>query len=417
MSVLKSKKQSSFRGKVASNAQKTTNTGASYGHLRLPKGVSVFNPEADGRYKLDFMPYEITDTKHPDRDTDIDLAIEGSLWYRRPYKVHKSVGVNDATVVCPTSFGKKCPICEYRAKRAKEGADKDELATMNAKKRNLYCVIPLDSKKHDVEPHIFDMSDFLFQELLTKELKENNEYEVFPDLTEGLTLKIRFEPGSMKTTKPYPQASRIDFIERNEPYDESILEKIPNLDEVLIVLSYEEISNKFFETDDEPVNEGKIVEENEPVRERKTVTASTKRDPDDDIPGFKKEKASKQVEKETPIKKEATLSANGFTWEDLENMSQSRLEKLIVGYDLDVDAGDYEDDVTALRKAIAEAMEIDVPKPKVEKPAAKATKPVAKKSDSDCPTGHEYGKDTGKHEDCDDCDLYNECLEAKRKNK
>ena len=74
----------------------------------LPKGVTEWKPEKAGRFILDILPYEVADKKHPDR------VGEGFLWYKRPFAIHKSVGVNNEAVVCPKSIGKPCPICEHR---------------------------------------------------------------------------------------------------------------------------------------------------------------------------------------------------------------------------------------------------------------------------------------------------------------
>lgn len=421
MSAPSRKSKNSFRGKVAANAQKTTSSGNTVGYLRLPKGVSLFTPEAEMRVKLDFLPYIVTDKNHPDRDSDIELAIEGSQWYRRPFKLHRGIGVNKESIICPTSFGKKCPICEYKTKRGKEGAEIEELKALKASLRNLYIVIPLDSKKHEPVPHIFDISDFLFQEQLAKELKENEEYEVFPSLTEGLTLKVRFIPGTFATKNPYPQADRIDFLERDEQYDDSMLNKVPNLDEVLICLSYDAINNKFFELEDETQEEK---EETKPVAKSKKI----------EEPEEVEENIAEEEDEEEKL-----------TWDDLKGMSQSRLEKFVATNRMDIDVDEYADDVDALRKEIAKELRITVPKPASKKPVCTACQGTGKNSRGNacpickgtglaimqeeqeeskskpstnrCPSKLVFGKDTGKDEACDDCDIYNECLEAKRKNK
>ena len=185
-------KTSSFKGKVTSNAHKQQSAGSSYGYLKLPKGVSVFAPDPGGRYLLDFLPYTVTDEKHPDRDNDLDIATKGSLWYKRPYKVHRGIGGGNDSVVCLASIGKKCPICEERARLIKAGAEKEETDALKPSNRNLYVVIPLDSKKHDKEIHIFDMSQYLFQDLLNEELEEDEDKGIFPDLEEGKALKKLF---------------------------------------------------------------------------------------------------------------------------------------------------------------------------------------------------------------------------------
>lgn len=269
------KKRSRFAGKVRRNAEKTKQSGAQYGYLNLPQGVSVFQPEPKDKVWIDIMPYEVTDPRHPDRDDEYEIAVPGSLWWKRPFKIHRNIGVENEAVVCLTSIGKPCPICTYRAEQIKKGADKDETDVLKTSVRNLYVVIPKRSKKYEEEPHIWDISQYLFQNLLTEELEEDEAYEVFPDLEEGLTLRVRFEPRTIGTSKPFPEASRIDFLERKEQYDESILEEIPNLDKVLNILTYKQLEAKFFEFEEEEEEEEEenevtpdLVEEKEEKKKR-----------------------------------------------------------------------------------------------------------------------------------------------------
>ena len=76
-------------------------------------------------------------------------------------------------------------------------------------------------------------------------LEEYPEHLDFCSLETGKTavLTLKWEKLG-KTT--YPEVRHIDFEER-EPYDEKILEDIPNLDDLLVVRSYEEIENLFYE--------------------------------------------------------------------------------------------------------------------------------------------------------------------------
>lgn len=249
------KKTSKFRGKTGQDARRQKTAGSSYGYLLLPKGVSVFKETPGKRAYIDIMPYEVTDPKHPDRNEELEIATVGEQWYKRPFMIHRNVGVDNDAVVCLRSFGKKCPICEHRALRAKEGAGKDDLKLLNAAKRNLYAVIPKKNKDFDEEVHVWDISQFLFQNLLNDELEEDEEYEVFPDLEDGLTLKVRFDSKTIGTSKPFADASRIDFEKRKKPYKESILSKVPNLDGMLTELSYSEMERLFFEIEDEDSSE------------------------------------------------------------------------------------------------------------------------------------------------------------------
>ena len=90
------------------------------------------------------------------------------------------------------------------------------------------------------------MEEYAFQDLLDNEINENEQYEDFADIEIGNTLQIRFTEEKVGKNA-FCKANRIDFLERDEQYDESILKKIADLDKTLIVLSYEELEQKFLE--------------------------------------------------------------------------------------------------------------------------------------------------------------------------
>jgi len=375
------KVKSNFRGKITKDAQRQQKAATSYGHLLLPRNVNVFSPEPGGKVQLDFLPYEVTDHRHPDQDKEAEIATPGTLWYKRPYKLHRSVGTDNDSYVCLTSIGKKCPICEYRSKRMKEGADKEETDAMRASLRNLYIVVPLDSKKHELTPHIFDISQFLFQNLLNEELEENEDNGVFPELVGGKTLKVRFESRTIGKGQPFAEASRIDFIDREEDYDESILDEVPDLDNVLKVLTYEELNMKFFDLSDEedggklsPPDDEEEEEDEKPIitplRRHKTLThhAPVVKEEDEEKPF----KHKRNGEIDTPARGSTTGPVR--TAKEREEDAPVR---------------------TTTRRARNVETEDD-PKNK-------------------CPHGHKFGVDTDKFDDCDTCALWDSCTEAKEK--
>ncbi len=290
-------KKSVFRGKVADNAIKTKTGGAQYGYLNLPKGVLIFAPEPGGRCQFDIMPYVVTSKYHADRSDEIGQAVVGEQWYKLPFKTHRNIGVENNAVVCPGSFSKKCPICEYRSAQMKEGADKEVTDALKKSNRNLYVVIPINHKKYEEVPHILDISTFLFQNLLTDELMENTEYEVFPDIEAGCTLRVRFDSETIGNSKPFASASRIDFVSRDYVYDESILEKIPSLDKILSVKSYKQLEREFFEMEEDDDEEDVTTMEEASRGIKVTVPAKEeKKDPQEE------EKKDPQEEKEeTPV--------------------------------------------------------------------------------------------------------------------
>ena len=141
--------KSSFRDKMKRHltTKREREERKSFSYLNLPKGVKQLVVDEDVRkIKVDFLMYKVTDNRHPDRELP-DIAIEGSPWWRRPFKVHRDVGSLNETVICPISIGKKCPICDYRTKLIKGGADKEEFKVFYPKPRCLYLGVLLAIKK------------------------------------------------------------------------------------------------------------------------------------------------------------------------------------------------------------------------------------------------------------------------------
>ncbi len=360
------KRKSNFRDKITKDSQRQQKAATSYGHLNLPKGVKVWSPKPGSKgVLLDFLPYEVTDPKHPDRDPERDIAMPGTLWYKLPYKTHRNIGADNDTVVCLTSIKKPCPVCEEKAKLVKQQAPKADIKALNASRRNLYVVAPLNDKDAEVEPHIFDMSQFLFQDLLNEELEDNPDNAIFPDLEEGKTLRVRFDATTIENSKPFATADRIDFIERQEQWDESILKKVPNLDEVLVIMSYDELKAKFFEMENE--------EDAGELKEAET---------DVEVPQRRKRIVE---EEETPPRREVSKSRKAEPEQEEEKPSR-RMERT------------------------------NPPKKEEEKPTRTRREP-AKNEDERCPFGHKFGVDIDEFKDCEKCDVWDDCGDEKDKKK
>jgi len=200
-------KKNRFKGKTSANAHRRKTQTSRSTHMRLPKGVDLFEAVPGSVIHMDFMPYIVSGEDHPDRDDEYGIAIPGAIWYKRPYRVHKiSVGEDTTTITCPTSIGKKCPICEYRAQQLEKGAswDDQEMKDLKAKDRELYIVNPKQWNKKEYKeleerPYIWDFSYHLFQKQLDEELDLDDKHDGFPDLEDGETLKVRFSAEKYKT--------------------------------------------------------------------------------------------------------------------------------------------------------------------------------------------------------------------------
>lgn len=414
------KHQSSFRGKVGEDAKKSMRV--SRGYLNLPEGVKQYSiKENEKLAKFDILPYVVSDPKHPCRDESRGIAMVGDLWYRRPIKVHNNVGADDEKCICPKTFGKPCPICEHQKKRFNEGADKEETKALYAKDRNLYVLAIED------QIYVWDMSQALFQDTLKDALEVKPAMEIFPDLEEGKTLEVTFKWKTLGKNS-FPEATHIEFLDR-QPYDQSVLDMVPDLDTIFKVLTYDEIYNKFFEISDGDISHDTLKGDGEgeaepPARERKSLR-----------------KAEPEAEKKTLSRRSAPEPEKekdpAPTWDELKRLSRRNLVTMVNSNNLDIqvdDIADSDEGDDELREYIAKAMGSEIPGAEPEKKAPlqrqKPTPEPEKKSLSraatttarseaggkdKCPYGHTFGVDTDSFKDCTTCELWDACTDQKEK--
>ncbi len=376
-----------FIGKTTKNAQ-TQKEKSAFGYLRLPSTIPIFKEDPGSRVRFDIIPYVVKDEAHPDRNDEFEIAIPGTQWYRRPFKTHRNIGADNSAVICPKSIGKKCPICEYREKLLKEGANwqDDGVKALRASDRNLYLIVPLGHNKYDEKPHVWDISQHLFQTKLNDELEEQPDNAGFPDLEDGLTLKVRFSEEVFGQNK-FADTSRIDFEERDKQYGASYIDKMPCLDEVLDVKDYVTLERMFMQGDEDAGKDGGRKGASSEPRERNTTRERTsppreEHPPlDDEIPGSTEKAATTRT---TARDERATGAVE----------SSSRTER-----------------------STARTRTPD-PDPEPNPPAATTRTRRASSErapDPECPAGHKYGIEADDHEECADCKLWDACMAAREK--
>jgi hypothetical protein len=181
-------------------------------------------------------------------------------------------------------------------------------------------------------------------------------------------LKVRFSDDTYKG-KPSPKPTRIDFKDREEnggqQYTEKIMKKIPNLDEVLIVLSYKELEMKLTGIDENDLDDTEENRDATKALDRKKKTPF--KDDEDEEPVRKKKTV--EAEKE-PVKKAKTPKKPiSPTWDELQEME---IEELVEVADTnDIDISDCNEDEEEIKGYLAEQLEIEKP----EKRASKRNKP------------------------------------------
>lgn len=410
------KKKTSFRKMVAQNSHKQKSQGDSYNHLRLPKGVPVFSPDVNTRVKLDFLPYEVTSAAHLDRDDEYGIAVPGEYWYKKPYYRHRDIGSGNESMPCPSTDKKPCPICEYRAKLMKEGAswDDDTVRALRPSLRNLYVVVPRGNKNYEPIPHVFDISQFCFQEQLNEEIDEDDAYAVFPDPDEGLTLRVRFGEGKIgKTT--FPEASRIDFIDRDKPISDKLLKQAPKLDDILIVPTYAALEAMFYGGLDKASADEEYDDDFDDEDEEVT---------DDDYDYEDDDVEIDEADEDEIIDDEDEIIDDDDDDFDDEDEDDPADDEAFEDNDYEDEDDDIEEEAPAVkpapkpkRTAKAAPAKKTAPAAKAKAkaaPASKAASKTTKASAKDkCPHGHRFGVDCEEYDDCDECEIWEECFDAK----
>ena len=373
----KSDRRSALRDRVRHRADETKHSGGS-SYIDLPDGVTFFRPE-EGTVELDFLPYEVTkDVTVPiSRTKDMDLA-EGDLNDRRLIFVHRGIGADSKSYLCPRTIKKACPICEERARLQKDyKANEDLIKDLNPQMKELFNVRIANDKKAEVQ--LFEFSYSGFGDKLDEEIREGKEdWGAFAALESGYTLRVRFKEETYNKIK-FLRASRIDFDERDDIKD-AILEEVVNLDECLVVLPYKELDAIFQQLDEHDEEE-----EDEKPTKRPSKKKDEEEEEEDEKPkkrrGRKDEEEEEEDEEPPSRRRERTSSRSKKKEEDEE-----------------------EDEKPARRSKKRDEEEDEE---EDEKPKKKAGK---KSSDDDeCPYEHEYGVDCDNTDDCDKCEKWDDC--------
>lgn len=200
------------------------------------KGLQTFKMELtppDGqRANLRVVPYTITDPRNNPDCEDV-----GTQWIKRRYWVH-TIGIDGIRVCClARTFGKPCPVCQHRRKLQSEGAPDDLLKKFNSSERELYNVYDYGTKTLK----LFDVSTFFFGQGLLKEVNDpsndNAGMYVSPD-KDGMILSCRWDAGTMKDTV---KLGSVKFVPAKNAIPQDILDKVEDLDKILIELTSDEI--------------------------------------------------------------------------------------------------------------------------------------------------------------------------------
>ena len=351
--MIQKKKSGLAKRYQASYESKGSSSGGRAGVMNYRKvdgEIEFFSPQ-EGRNRINIIPYVIKTKNHPlVKKGEFEI---GDKDYVMDIFVHRGVGPSEASVLClKNTYGKPCPICEQSALLRKQGKE-DEAGALKASRRVFYNVQDL---KNPEKLKVFEASHFLFEKELIDEARDDDEggFVDFADEETGKEIKFRCSKVS-KGGFEFNEFKSFSFEDREENIPDELLESAISFDEIMNVPTYEEVEKILFGQDDEDESE-------EPAKKPKHSEDDNDLDEDDnEKPAKKSSKDNEEDEPEKPIKKPAK------------------------------EVDDEEED---------------------EKPV-KTSKEKCEGDCGKCPFGHKFGNDTDNFDDCDDCDVWDKCINGK----
>lgn len=219
--------------------------------VKLPEGLSFFQPKEAKTYRLNILPYEVK--KGKDEPGGNPNADSGFLHYERTYWAHRGIGTDQNTYCClQRTFGKKCPICRDLTKmRRSAKADPDLIKDLEARERQVFQVIDLGNVDKGIQ--LWDVSYHLFGKMLDNKIKaseDDDDYENFYHLDGGSVVRVTLGEKQF-AGRTFLETTMIEMKARKEPLEESILDEVADLDECLVETPYEELKAIYLQDDDE----------------------------------------------------------------------------------------------------------------------------------------------------------------------
>ena len=176
---------------------------------------------------------------------------EGDWDYSVDYFVHKNVGPDKGTYICPKkTYGKACPMCE-EAQRLSDEQGTDAARGMWASKRSLLCVQPLDERgRGDDVPMLLDCAYNNFTHDLTDAstacMRGDGVVDFANPGAAGREVSFQIGEESMGGGRKYKIAKNFAFNKRREEIPDSVLDAVPCLDSLLVVSTKEDIEKAMF---------------------------------------------------------------------------------------------------------------------------------------------------------------------------
>lgn len=166
----------------------------------LAQGVTIWWPKRDVERMLRVVQFQVTKSDNMAGDAVGDFASV------RRYKTHRNIGVEDVTYMCPTSYGKPCPICEHYNTFSDEEKKNYKTGTAKKFKPREVCVFnalirePDESGKDRTSLRVVRGGYYASYKAILDNVKSEAKFNpknqdeifLFDDLELGYWLRVRF---------------------------------------------------------------------------------------------------------------------------------------------------------------------------------------------------------------------------------
>jgi len=370
-------------------------------------GIDIWRPDI-GEHVIDVIPF-YAGTQHPEK-------AQGLLTYKVDFWAHQRIGsMNDFFICTASTWKRPDPICTYM--KANYIEDKRQYSAIKASRRCAYLIWCHDNQEQiDKGIQIFEVAHFFFEKKVA-EIAKKPRGGGFTDWTHydhgnhvywtiGKTGSYEDATGTKRDSIEY---TAFQLLQRETPaIPDHILEQSFALDEAIKMHpTDEEVSQAFFGTTQAPPEQTSPQEDErlpkKTALERAREQAQSKPEPDIPHTVDSKPRLSKPEPAPEPERSEDdAVLIEGLICEQCgEDVYDTPSGKV---------CADGHGDIEGIERATEPAPE--KPKPTKPKPAPAETKPAVYRVCPAAEVGGEFGVTIEQLDECDDCNIWEECSDA-----
>lgn len=326
-----------------------------------------------GEHMVNIIPYRA--------GTNDPSVEEGTITYILDVRVHRNVGPRDLQFVCMEIYNKSCSICEERNRLRKNPPEseraqdpyKKKLSELKPSRRAVYNIECVDSNDEmDKGIQVWEVAHWFMERHLLAQAKlpkaEGGGYTIFTHPDEGkIVFFERTGVGAQKT-----DYTGHKFRDRRESIPQDLLDDVFVLDGLLYLPSYEEVKSAFW--DEHGEDEQKSNEEEEQLPQRKRRVRTVEEEP-------AREDGPAKEDEEVPFRRSHRTQAETDEEQPRRRPARARTEDVRDEPSQDTSSGGR------MKRLGTDDEELKCPVPK-----------------------GTFGQDAGTFDDCDDCDIWTDCV-------